>query len=293
VIIVFGSINLDMIFSVAQLPRPGETLLAAGLSLEPGGKGANQAVAAARSGAVVRMVGAVGLDAFADTALAGLRQAGVDLGAVLRTPAPTGVAAIATDRTGRNQIVVAPGANLVARAEQVDDAHLNPDTVVLAQMETALAQTAALIRRAHDRGARVLLNLAPAQALELEILRLVDILLVNEAEGAWLAEHLGVQPGAVALQQALGRVVIQTLGALGAEVASPGEPHWLAPAPSVQAIDSTAAGDCFAGVLAATLDLGAPLRAAVPRAVAAASLCCTRRGSQGSLPSATEIDAFM
>lgn len=292
-VIVFGSINLDMIFELPELPRPGQTLLASRLSLQPGGKGANQAVAAARDGAVVRMVGAVGQDAFADAALADLIAAGVDLTAVARASAPTGVAAISTDRQGRNQIVVAPGANLTARAGQVDDSLLAANAIVLAQMETAADQTAALIRRAHARQARVLLSLAPARPIELNVLRLLDLLMVNEDEAAWLAGHLKVQASAVALQQTLGCGVIRTLGAAGAEVATPDRQSWQMPAPRVNVIDTTAAGDCFAGVLAAALDSGSRLREAMSRALAAASLCCTRRGSQQSLPSATEIDAMM
>jgi ribokinase len=291
VVIVFGSINLDLVFTVAQLPQAGQTLLAEDLSIEPGGKGANQAVAAARDGATVRMVGAVGRDAFANAALTGLRKASVDLSALARTAAPTGCAAISTDRHGQNQIMVAPGANLEARADQVDDAHLGPQALLLLQMETAVAETCALIRRARARGARVVLNLAPAQPIELEVLRLLDFLIVNEDEGTWLAERLRVAPGAASLQRAIGCGVIRTLGAQGAEVTTPTQQGWRQPAPPVEAIDSTAAGDCFAGVLAASLDAQRSLHEAVSRAVAAASLCCTRRGSQGSLPSAAEIDA--
>jgi ribokinase len=291
-IIVFGSINLDLIFSVPALPGRGQTLLARGLSVEPGGKGANQAVAAALQGAAVRLAGAAGQDAFAERALTGLIRAGVDIGAVVRCAMPTGCAAITCAAGGENQIVVAPGANLEARAAQLVDADLGPATLVLLQMETSPQETTALIRRARSRDARTLLNLAPPGPVDLEVLRLVDILVVNEDEAVWLAGHLGTDAGAVALQALTGGVVICTWGAQGAEVAGPGGESWREPAPPITPVDTTAAGDCFVGVLAAALDEKQPLRQAVARAVAAASLCCLRPGSQGSLPTRQEIDAW-
>jgi ribokinase len=287
---VFGSINLDLIFTLPALPRPGQTLLASGLSLEPGGKGANQAVAAALDGAKVQLVGAVGNDAFAESALVGLKRAGVNIQHLARTTQPTGCAAISSAH-GENHIVVAPGANLEARAAQVQDADLGRGALVLLQMETPPAETSALIRRARSLGARTVLNLAPAGALDIEVLRLVDILVVNDDESAWLAGHLGVAPDAAPLADATTGVVIRTLGAAGAEVATPEGQTWREPAPRIEVTDTTAAGDCFVGVLAAALDAGRALPAAVARAVAAASLCCTRAGSQGSLPGRSEIDA--
>lgn len=289
-VLVFGSINLDLIFSLPALPGPGQTLLAEALSLEPGGKGANQAVAAALQGAAVRMAGAVGHDAFADSALAGLKRAGVDLSAVARCKLPTGCASIARAADGENQIIVAPGANLEARAAQVPDTDLTPGTWVLLQMETDPAQTAALIRRARMRGARTVLNLAPAGPLPVEVLRLVDILIVNEDESAWLASHLGTAPEAAALRAATSSTVIRTLGAQGAEVA--GQESWHQSAPRIEPVDTTGAGDCFAGVLGAALDAGESLHDAVARAVVAGSLCCTRPGTQGSLPNCAEVDGF-
>ena len=289
VIVVFGSINLDLIFSLRNLPQPGQTLLASGMTMEAGGKGANQALAAARDGATVIMAGAVGRDSFADVALAGLRDAAVDLTRVVRTEAPTGFASIATDQAGRNQIIVASGANMLARADQVGDDLLTPATTLVLQMEVAEVETAALIRRARAHAARIILNLAPARALDPEILRMLDILIVNEDEAGWLAAELAVPGDARSLQKELGVTVVRTLGAEGAEAAGPLE-YWRIPALKIDAVNSTAAGDCFTGVLAAALDAGRPLPAAMTRAVAAAGLCCTRRGSQASLPSAGEID---
>ena len=286
-IAVFGSINLDLIFPLDRLPGPGETLLGPGTRIEPGGKGANQAVAAALDGATTVMAGAVGHDALAEGALARLRQAGVDLSRVARVADATGCAAICTDPAGRNLIAVGSGANRQARAEQIEDALLHPGCTLLLQMETDPAQTAALIRRARARGARIVLNLAPARALDADALRQVDVLVANEHEAEWLGGTLGCGAAAQALHLALGVTVIRTLGHEGSELAGPGAAGHVA-ALKVQVVDTTAAGDCFCGVLAAGLDRGADLPAAMRRASVAAALCCTVSGSQGSLPDAAQ-----
>jgi ribokinase len=290
VIVVFGSINLDLIFSVPSLPAPGQTVLGPALRIEAGGKGANQAVAAARDGARVVIAGAVGRDALAEGALATLRAAGVDLSRVPASDGATGCAAVCVDPEGRNQIAVAAGANLAARAKQVEDAILTPDTTLLLQMEVDPEETAALIHRARARGAHVILNLAPAKPLPEAALRAVNQILVNEDEAAWLAAHLGCAAPAAALRSALGVDIVRTLGANGSEAATADGLKWI-PAHPVHVVDTTAAGDCFAGVMAAALDRGQPLAAALSRASVAAALCCARPGSQGSLPTAAETDA--
>lgn len=287
-IVCFGSINLDLIVPVARLPAPGETVLGGDCRMEPGGKGANQAVAAARDGAAVAMVGAVGTDALAAPALALLTESGADLTAVLRHDGPTGCALIAVDGEGRNQIVVAPGANAVVRATQLADARLGPETTLLLQMELPPPETEAVIARARAAGARIVLNLAPALPLSDDALRAVDVLVVNEAEAEWLAGRLGTGATADALAAHLGVAVVRTLGADGAEA-----PGLAVPAPAVVPVDTVAAGDCFTGVMAAELDRGATLAAAIRRAVTAASLACTRPGSQRSLPSRAETDAAL
>jgi ribokinase len=289
-IVVFGSINLDLIFPLPAIPLAGETLLAPGIRIEPGGKGANQAVAAARDGAKVVMAGAVGRDALAAGALALLRDAGIDLSRVIEAEAATGCAAIFVDPRGANAIGVGSGANLAAHATQVEDALLGPGTTVVLQMEVAAAESAALIHRARARGARIILNLAPARPMEIAALRGLDLLTVNETEAAWLGGHLGCGADAAALRGALGVDIVRTLGEDGAEVAS-GDGVRRVPARRITAVDTTAAGDCFVGVLAATLDRGATLADALTRASAAAALCCMRAGSQSSLPMAAEIDA--
>ncbi len=291
-IVVFGSINLDLIFSVPRIPAPGETVLGPSTTIEPGGKGANQAVAAGRDGGSVIMAGAVGRDALADGALRLLRSAGVDLERVMAVEASTGCAAIAVDPDGNNAICVGSGANLLACASQIEGALLGPATTLVLQMEVPADQTAALIARGRASRARIVLNLAPAAALPEDALRALDVLVVNETEGAWLGIHLGCAATAEALRDCLGGVaVVLTRGADGAEVAA-ADVVWLEPARAVDAIDTTAAGDCFVGVLAHRLDQGETLRAAVERATIAAALCCTRHGSQGSIPAAAETNAF-
>jgi ribokinase len=292
VVIVFGSINLDLIFALPRIPREGETVLGPSTLIQPGGKGANQAVAAALDGAEVLMAGAIGRDALGAGALSLLRRAGVNLERVVEVEASTGCASIVVDPQGANAIAVGSGANLSARASQVETAILGPGASLILQMELAPEQTAVLIERAKATGTRIILNLAPATALPEPALRMVDVLVVNETEGAWLAAHLNCSATAAALHERLGGVaVVRTLGGDGADVATTSA-NWHQPARTVTVVDTTAAGDCFVGVLANRLDQGASLRDAVERAGAAAALCCTCRGSQASLPTQAETDGF-
>jgi ribokinase len=291
-IIVFGSINLDLIFPLPHIPAPGETVLGPSVRIEPGGKGANQAVAAAQDGASVIMAGAVGRDTLAGSALALLREANVDITRVLEADVSTGCAAIAVDPSGANAITVGSGANLAARQSQIEDALLTPETTLVLQMEVSAEETATLIGHARAKGARIILNLAPAAALPEAALRSVDVLVVNETESACLAGHLQCADSAAGLRDRLAVTIVRTLGADGLEMAT-AETVMAIPAHAITPVDTTAAGDCFVGVLAAALDRGATLIAALNRATAAAALCCTRRGSQGSIPSARETDAFL
>ena len=289
-ILVFGSINLDLIFDMETLPAPGETRLARSMRTEPGGKGANQAVAAARDGAEVALYGAVGRDSFAGPAQAGLEAAGVDLWGVEAVAGATGVASIVTDNAGRNAIAVAAGANLRARQDKVPDEFLDEATIVLVQMECDAGETAKLISRASAAGARVILNLAPAADLPLAALKKCWLIVVNEQEAIHLAAQVGSGADAADLSAKLGVGVLRTLGEAGSEAMLDGAMHRVA-AHAVKAVDTTAAGDCFVGVLAAALDRGLDLPAAMKRASAAAALACTKRGSQGSLPEGAETDA--
>ena len=288
-IVAFGSINLDLIFPLPHLPVAGETVLGLTMTIEPGGKGANQAVAAARDGGRVIFAGAVGADALAQDALRLMRATDMDTSRVTAAAAVTGCAAICVDAEGRNLIAVASGANLAARQTQIEDALLGPETTVLLQMEVPRAETEALIRRARAAGCRIVLNLAPAAALDEDALLSLDLLVVNAGEAGFLAELLGCVPSARALHARLGVDVVVTLGEQGMEAATSSGVVRL-PAHKVAAVDTTGAGDCFTGVLSAALDRGMALTDALARANVAAGLCCTRRGTQGSMPMGAETD---
>jgi ribokinase len=295
VIVVFGSINIDLVTRVERLPAPGETVLGASFALSPGGKGANQALAARRAGAEVALVGAVGRDPFAAPALDLLAKGGVDIGGVRRsTGAPTGLAAIAVDAHGANQIVVAAGANAEAEAAWLPDALIGPATTLLVQMELPAAEVAQAIAHAKARGARVVLNLAPAAMLPEAVLDGVDLLVLNTGEARALAHafalHVDAAPDlARELGRRRGAAVVVTAGADGAYFADDAAlAHQ--PAPAVDVVDSTGAGDAFSGVAAAALDAGLPLAEAVRRGVAAGALACRHAGAQPSLPSADLIE---
>jgi ribokinase len=292
-IVVFGSINIDLVFVLAALPRSGETVAGPSYSVVAGGKGANQALAAARDGARVALIGAVGDDVFAAPALAELVAAGVDLARLARVAAPTGCAAIAVDKAGANLIIVASGANLHARADQVPDEWLDRGTTLVVQREVPMVELAALLPRARARGARVVLNVAPAGPVPAEALAAVDVLVANEGEAEALAREHGL-PGAdpAALAKALGCAVVVTRGGDGA-LAAHGDEALRIGALAITPVDTTAAGDCFVGVLAAALDRGASLGPALHRASVAAALACTKAGAQPSLPDRAAIDMHL
>jgi ribokinase len=270
---------------VPFLPAAGETVLGGDYALLPGGKGANQALAARRSGAEVALAGAVGPDSFAAVALAGLERGGVDLALVRAVETPTGCALIMVGEGGENLIAVASGANREVRADQVPDALLGPQTLVLAQMEVPFAETYALIRRTRARGGSCLLNLAPALPLDPAVLPELDILVANESEAA----RSGPEPGVTARRLRRGLVV--TRGPAGATAYLPDGSSLAVPALPIAAVDTTGAGDTFAGVLAAGLDSGLSLESALRRASAAAGLACLAQGAQTAMPDAAAIDA--
>ncbi len=292
-ITVFGSINVDMVTRVKRIPRPGETVHGTDYSLIPGGKGANQALAACRAGAAVRLVGAVGNDDFSLMALRELEAGGVDLTAVTHRIGTTGVAIITVDEGGENTIVLSPGANARANAADIPETAFSAGDTLLLQMEVPLAQnyTAAALARA--AGARTILSLAPYAPLSPDELAAFDMVIVNEHEAADLARHLAVADGTseetvTALAEALGRTVIATLGPDGA-VAADGAEVIRVPALKVTPVDTTGAGDTFCGVLAAWLDEGASFRTALARAAVAGSLAVTKEGAQPSFPTRAEI----
>jgi ribokinase len=284
-IVLFGSINVDLIFPVPDLPQPGETVLGSDYALLPGGKGANQALAARRAGSEVVLAGAIGRDAFASTALHLLCRDGVDTTLVQERDELTGCAAIMVSSGGENAIAVSSGANARVRSRQVPDELLNTDTILVAQMEVPFAETAALIRRGRARGARSLLNLAPGLPFDLALLPEIDLLVANEREAATLG------PDPMGLARHLRHGLVVTRGAAGATVFLADGRRLEVPALPVGVVDTTGAGDTFVGVLAAALDLGASLEQALRRASAAAGLACLAHGAQTAMPRAAAIDA--
>jgi ribokinase len=284
-ILVFGSINVDLLVPVPLLPQPGETVLGGDYVLLPGGKGANQAVAARRAGAAVAMAGAVGADSFAGVALQALRRDGVDLGLVQRVDRPTGCAAIMVGAAGENLIAVASGANRAVTAASVPDSVLRRETILVCQMEVPVAETSALIRRARAAGARVVLNLAPAAPIDPWIFAEIDILVANAGEAAML----GADPAGLArrLRQAL----VVTAGGAGSTAFLADGGQIDTPALAIEPIDTTGAGDTFVGVLAAGLDRRLALNEALRQASAAAGLACLAHGAQTAMPERAAIEA--
>lgn len=301
-VVVFGSINVDLVMRVPNHPVPGETVLADALEISPGGKGANQAIAAARMGAAVQMCGAVGDDAYGIEMRSNLARNGVDVSNVREIPGSvTGCATITVSRSGENSICVAAGANWEVRAETVPEGVLGPDSIIVTQMEVPPAENWALLSRAKARGARTLLNLAPAVSLDDALVdavaRYVDFLVVNETEAAKLLQALGMLPrGAEADARALaGRLnvtAIVTLGAEGACAESEGRILRAASLP-VPATDTTGAGDCFVGVLADRLQRGEEFEHALTLACAAGALACTKPGAQSAMPDANALRAAL
>jgi len=293
-LLVFGSINLDLSFRCQRLPRAGETVLSDGVMVSPGGKGANQAHAAQRYGVPTQLVGAVGDDAFAEAALRCLRDSGVDLSALQRLPGATGLASIGVDARGENQILVAPGVNLALRHDAVSDAQLRRCGALLLQMETDATQNLALLERARAPGVTTVLNNAPAQDLSPRLLQALDVLIVNAHELQRSAASCGITQGGpmdwlaeLADRHAL--TVLLTLGAMGVAARSEGRTRqW--PALSVPVLDTTGAGDTFAGVFAAARCEGCDLQEAVPRALVAAALACTQPGAQRAQPTRELIE---
>jgi ribokinase len=297
VITVFGSINLDLIGGVGRLPRPGETVPGTSFALAPGGKGANQALAARRAGTSVRMIGAVGRDAFAEPALGLLRADGVDLRKVRAVDGPTGVALILVEQSGENVIAVIPGANGSVSSTDADDLDFSTGSVLLLQLEIRADAIGAAAQRAREKGAAVLLNFAPFLSDALGLLAHATHLIVNESECAGVADAVGLAGGdleaqAVALSKQCKLTVVVTLGAQGAIAVEDGR-LLKAPALKVEAIDTVGAGDTFCGYLAASLSEGLPMPEALRRASAAAGLACTKSGAQPAIPLRAEVEAAL
>jgi ribokinase len=295
-VLVVGSVNADLVVAVERLPQPGETVTGGRFARHGGGKGANQAVAAARAGATVRFVGAVGQDDLGEAALRELEDEGVDVTAVARLAGePTGVALIAVDAEGRNQITVASGANARVDAELVGAAfaaEAGPGVAVcLLGFEIPDEAVVAAARAATAVGARVVLNPAPARDLLDELAALGVILTPNALEATALSGARDPGEAARALARRTGAPVVVTVGEEGAILADGDALHRVA-APRVDAVDTTGAGDAFNGVLAAGLAGGLDLEAAARRAVLAASASVRTPGARGGMPGAGELAAL-
>ena len=273
-----GSVNADLTFTVPTLPRPGQTLLASAMSLSPGGKGGNQAVAAARSGANVQLVAALGTDAAADELRGHLRANGVGLDAVIHVPGPSGSAAIIVDETAENCIVVAPGANAHLSLSSAEIRSVIADSdVVLISLEIPLATAVAAAGVAGEAGAVVIVNASPAGIDPGELAELADVVVVNEIEAdGWLDGGRGRAPH-----------LVVTRGARGASYFHDGRAVDV-PAPEVEPVDTTGAGDVFAGVLAATWPDG--VEQALRRACAAGALATLVPGAGDCGPYSEAID---
>lgn len=299
-ILVVGSANMDLVASAARFPAPGETVFGAGFGMYPGGKGANQAVCAAKLGGDVLFLGKIGDDLFGEKLSRGLKEDGVRLDRLLVAgDAPTGTALIAVDGNGENEIIVVPGSNMellpadVRRARPAFDAV----RVLLLQLEIPLATVTAAAEIAHARGAVVVLNPAPARPLPPKLLALVDYLTPNETELGQLSglPVTGI-PAAVRAARALlargVKNVVVTLGEQGALFVD-GTSSRRFPARRVNPVDTTGAGDAFNGALALAIADGRPVGDAIPFANAAAALSVTRRGAQSSMPTMREVRRFL
>ncbi|MFD4180795.1 ribokinase [Rhodococcus sp. NPDC058514] len=280
-ITVLGSINMDLVTTTPRLPAPGETILGHTFSTGPGGKGSNQAIAAARAGAAVRFLGAVGDDAFSAELRAALVGAGVDTALLREAPGPSGVALISVDDSGENSIIVVGGANSsVAGLTDDELAAIAGADVLLAQLELPLTVVTAGARHARANGTTVILNPSPVRPLPDGLLECVDVLIVNQTEATQL--------GTATLDRAAH--VVTTLGARGATARGHGGVVLRAEPPVVEVVDTTGAGDAFAGTLAASWHLG--MGVALARACAAGALATTRHGA-GSSPTSAEVDAVL
>jgi ribokinase len=295
-VFVAGSINMDMVATADRHPQAGETVAGREVLYFPGGKGANQAVAAAKLGAATTLIGRVGTDAFGRDARAFLDAQGVDLSFVRETSdAHTGTAII-TLANADNTIVVIPGANALVDADDVGAAPLARGDVAVSQFEIPLPAICAFFKRARAAGATTILNPAPAIAFDRELLDLVDVLILNETELGFLVkaklrdtdDHSLFIEAARRLQTGTGKIICVTLGKRGVMALVDGGPLVI-PGRIVEAVDTTGAGDCFVGAVAAQFANGKPIRDAFEYANVAASICVQRMGAAPSMPSGAEV----
>lgn len=299
-IAVVGSLNMDLVVKMERIPSPGETLLGGDFNTHPGGKGANQAVAAARLGAEVYMIGCAGNDAFGNELRTSLENDGINTSYVVEHPkAATGVALIQVDRQGKNSIAVAPGANLKLTGLDVQKAlfDIGEIDILILQLEIPLQAVYSALLLASNKKIKTILNPAPAQFLPKNLLELVDFLIPNEYELGILLNNPGLSKKTIhhnysSIRQYGCKNTIVTLGEDGALIFDQMGNESHIPAFNVKAVDSTAAGDCFVGALAVGLCEGKSLEEAARFASAAASISVTREGAQPSLPYREEVEDF-
>jgi ribokinase len=290
-IAVLGSTNMDLVAYVEKAPQRGETVTGREFRTIPGGKGANQAVAAAHAGATVSMIGAVGNDSFGAKLRSTLEHSGVETDSLRTVEGPSGTAHIVVDDEGGNSIVVIPGANgTVDHLAPGDEGLIANADALLLQLEIPLPGVLAGARAARAHGVRTVLTPAPAQPLPVELLSSVDLLVPNEHEAATLTGRTDARSAAIALLEQVPEVVV-TLGSAGCLYAARGADPVTVPAPKVTAVDSTGAGDTFVGTLAVALGEGRPMPEALRWAAEAAALSVQRAGASTSMPYRSEIDA--
>ncbi len=292
-VLVAGSVNMDLVATVSRLPRPGETLPGEGFALHPGGKGANQAVAAAKLGAATTLVGCVGEDAFGKDLRAHLLDSGVACSLKV-ADLPTGTAMILVDEEGENSIVVIPGANASLDAPAIAEVPVRAGDVLVSQLEIPVPAVAAFFERGRAAKALNLLNAAPAIAGANDLWPLADVVVVNEVELEFFAkkpvrDRRGAANAAIAARRFPRQIIVVTLGREGV-VAIDGERVIERPARVVQAVDTTGAGDCFVGALAARLCAGDRLEEGLDYANKAAAICVQRPGAGSSMPTSMEVD---
>lgn len=295
-IIVFGSLNIDIVMPVGHFPQPGETVLCSADYLSrAGGKGSNQAVAAARAGAKVAFVGKVGDDSFGRRSINNLKNHGIWAAGIGISERPTGCATIAVDAQGANIVMVAPGANLDATADQVPDEVLGEKNIILAQMEVTPAETLSVLARAQKLGATTVLNASPAAHLAEEALAHIDYVIVNEIEALQMAQGFGstetdAQKIAAFIAKKGNLTCIITLEAKGSVAAREGSVYTV-DALRVDPVDTTGAGDTFCGIFAACLQKNMSWLEALHRASIGASLACLAMGAQTQTPTLEDIEA--
>ncbi|MBB4183751.1 ribokinase [Sinorhizobium terangae] len=298
-ITVLGSINMDLIATTARLPKPGETVAGTGFSTAAGGKGANQALAARRAGASVRMAGAVGWDSFAEGALALLKAAGADLSLIKTVDAPTGTAHIIVGGDGENVIVVVASANATVNESDATAAldQMSPGDTLMLQLEIPAASVETALLEAKRRGIRTIVNIAPLTLDAARLGRMADIVIANETEFELLAGKTGIdsaerEAAMKRLHDETGRTVIVTLGAEGVIAIHDGAVH-CAKGLTIEPVDTVGAGDTFCGYLAAGLDAGLAFPDALRQAAVAGSLACLKPGAQPAIPQVSEVAAYL